>query len=97
MELVSFDNEKIKELLKRNSVSKLGVFGSTVRNEDNSESDVDLLVEFSKSKGLLAVIKLERELEEIIGRKIDLVTEKSISPYLRKNVLNDLKIIYEEK
>ena len=97
MELLLFENEQIKELLKQNAVSKLGVFGSSARNEETDESDIDLLVEFSKTQGLLAVIKLERELEKILGKKIDLVTEKSISPYLRSRILKELKIIYEEK
>lgn len=95
--MLFFENEQIKELLKRNFVSKLGVFGSVARNEDTEDSDIDLFVEFSKSQGLLAVIKLERELKNILGKRVDLVTEKSLSPYLRKSILDELKIIYEEK
>lgn len=97
MEMLFFENEQIKELLKRNFVSKLGIFGSVARNEDTEDSDIDLLVEFSKTQGLLAVIKLERELKNILGKRVDLVTEKSLSPYLRKSILDELKIIYEEK
>ncbi len=95
MELQLFENKQIRNLLLKNSVSMLGVFGSIARGEETKDSDIDLLVEFSGTQGLLTVIKLERELEKILGRKIDLVTKKSISPYLRKIILKDLKIIYE--
>ena len=73
----------------------LGVFGSVARGEAVEQSDVDLLVRFDKSKGLLALIKLERELADAIGKKVDLLTEASISPYLRDRILGEVQVIYE--
>ncbi len=97
METQLFNSEEIKKLLIQNSVLMLGVFGSAARGEETEDSDIDLLVKFSENQSLLSVIKLERELEKILGRKIDLVTEQSISPYLRDIILNELKIVYKKK
>ncbi|MBC8323346.1 MAG: hypothetical protein H8E70_07245 [Candidatus Marinimicrobia bacterium] len=51
-------------------------------------------VEFANRKSLLGVVKLERKLSEALGKKVDLVTEEAISPYILKDVLRDLEIIY---
>jgi hypothetical protein len=72
----------------------IGVFGSTVRGEARKDSDIDLLVRFSKRKSLLAVVRLERELSESLGRKVDLLTEGALSPYLRERILNEMRVVY---
>jgi len=73
----------------------IGIFGSMARGEATDKSDIDLLVKFSKRKSLLALVKLERELSTILGRKVDLLTEAAISPYLRERIMHDLQVIYE--
>ena len=73
----------------------LGVFGSVARGEATAQSDVDLLVEFSNRKSLLPVISLERQLSDALGRKVDVLTEAALSPYLRSRILRDLTVIYE--
>ena len=73
----------------------IGIFGSMARGEATDKSDIDLLVKFSKRKSLLALVKLERELSTILGRKVDLLTEAAISPYLREQIMHDLQVIYE--
>ena len=65
------------------------------RGEDNKKSDIDLLVRFSTRKSLLSVVRLERELSEALGRKVDLLTEAAISPYLRERIMKELQVIYE--
>ena len=90
-----FDTKKLIEICRENDVSKIGVFGSVARGEANDESDIDLLVEFSRRKSLLALVALERQLGAALGRKVDLLTEAAISPYLRQRILNDLQVIYE--
>lgn len=72
----------------------VGVFGSMARGEAKKKSDIDLLVRFSKRKSLLATARLERTLTEALGRKVDLLTENSISPYIREKVLQEMKVIY---
>ena len=73
----------------------IGVFGSAARGEITKQSDIDLLVKFSKRKSLLALVRLERELSNALGRKVDLLTEADISQYLRERILRELQVIYE--
>ena len=90
-----FDTKKLIEVCQQNDVIKVGVFGSIARGESTERSDVDLLVEFSKRKSLLALVALERKISAAIGRKVDLLTEAALSPYLRGRILHELKVIYE--
>ena len=46
---------------------------------------------------MLAVVRLERELSEALGRKVDLLTEAAISPYLRERILKDMRVVYEKR
>jgi len=94
MSVISFDTEKLFAICQENDVSMLAVFGSVARGEASEQSDIDLLVKFSKGKGLLALVRLERILSEALGRKVDLLTEAAISPYIRDNILNDLQVLY---
>ncbi|MBI5945696.1 MAG: nucleotidyltransferase family protein [Chloroflexi bacterium] len=72
----------------------VGIFGSMVRGEARKDSDIDLIVRFSKRKSLLSMVRLERELAEALGRKVDLLTEASISPYMRERVLQEMQVVY---
>jgi len=65
------------------------------RGEATEQSDIDLLVRFSKRKSLLALVRLEREASAVLGRKVDLLTEAAISPYLRDRIKRELRVIYE--
>ncbi len=95
MQTISIDMHSLIEICRRNDVSKLGVFGSTVRGEATETSDIDILVYFSKPKSLLALVKLKRELSIALQKKVDLLTEAAISPYLRDKILSELEVIYE--
>jgi predicted nucleotidyltransferase len=95
MATVPFDTDKLIEICRQNDVSKVGVFGSMARGEANEQSDIDLIVEFSKRKSLLALVTLERRISAALGRKVDLLTEAALSPYLRDKILRDLQVIYE--
>ena len=57
------------------------------------ERDIDILVEFSQTKSLLTMVRIERELSDFIGVKVDLLTEASISPYLIDRIKNEAKVI----
>ena len=87
--------KKIISILARYRVKKIAVFGSYARGEAKPESDVDLLVEFSERKSLLDLVGIEQELSEALGVKADLLTEKSISPYLIDRIKKEMKVIYE--
>ena len=90
-----FDAEQLIEICRKNDVTRIGVFGSAARGEATEGSDIDLIVEFSKRKSLLAVVALERKISAVIGRKVDLLTEAALSPYLRGRILRELQVIYE--
>ncbi len=62
--------------------------------EDSASSDIDLVVRFAKPKSLLSLVRLERQLSTVLGRKVDLLTESAISPYLKDRILNELMVIY---
>jgi predicted nucleotidyltransferase len=86
--------EEIKPSLKEKyGVKKIGVFGSYVRGEEKEESDLDVLVEFEKSKSLslLDFIRLENYLSDELGIKVDLVEKDSLKPRIRKHVLEEVE------
>jgi len=83
----------IIDTLKKFGVKKASLFGSVVRSETTMESDVDLLVEFKGRKSLLDLVRLKTRLEELLGRKVDVLTYKSINPRLKKRILNEQKVI----
>jgi predicted nucleotidyltransferase len=95
MTIYSFDVPRLIDICRQNDISMVGVFGSMARGEAKKTSDIDLLVRFSKRKSLLAVVRLERELSEALGRKVDLLTEAAISPYLRERILKEMQVVYE--
>lgn len=74
-----------------------GIFGSLANGEFGPKSDIDILVRFRISPGFVKFIQLENELGRVLRRKVDLVTESSLSPHFRNDVLKQLKVVYEEK
>ncbi len=85
---------EVAALCRKYHAQTLNMFGSMARGEARPESDIDLLVRFSEPVTLLQLVALERELSAILGRKVDLVTEASISPYLRKQILKEQRSVY---
>jgi len=85
---------KLVRLLRDRGAIKVAVFGSYLRDEEKPGSDIDIIVEFSMRKSLLDLVKIERELTEALGIKVDLLTEKSISPYMIDAVKREMKVIY---
>ena len=71
-------------------VRKIGVFGSVARDEQTDESDIDLLVEFSRPVGFVTFMRLEHFLSERLGRPVDLVTSDSLKPVIRQDVLSEV-------
>ncbi len=86
--------KKIAQALRNQGARKIAVFGSYVRGEERPGSDIDVLVEFSGRKSLLDLVRMERELSEVLGIKVDLLTEKSISPYLINTIRKEMEVIY---
>ena len=89
-----FQTDALKELCRHYEVARLAVFGSTARNEATEDSDLDLLVGFTQPKGFFDFCSFELKLEQATQHKVDLVTENSLSPRFRNEVLRDLKDLY---
>jgi len=85
---------EIIDFLKSKGATKVAVFGSYIRDEETQKSDLDLIVEFPEDMSLLKFVRIERELSEKIGIKVDLLTEEYISPYIIDNVRQQMKVIY---
>lgn len=89
-----YDLKKIIiEVLKKHSVKRAALFGSIAREEPTSESDIDLLIEFEGRKSLLDLAALKIELQELLKKKVDVLTYKSIHPLLREKILGEQKIL----
>ena len=83
--------ELILEHLKDYHPISVGIFGSYARGENKSSSDIDILVKFKNAPSLLTVIRLENELSEILGIKVDLVTSGAIkNKRIKKSIQKDL-------
>ncbi|HPC99135.1 MAG TPA: nucleotidyltransferase family protein [Bacteroidales bacterium] len=75
---------------------RIGIFGSFARGEQKKESDIDILVKFRNTISLLELARIQRELSQMLGREIDIVTENSLkNENLKKYIYKDLKIIFE--
>ncbi len=68
----------------------IGIFGSYARSEENTESDIDILIDPAEQTNLLDIIGAEQSLTEILNRKIDLITLRSLNPNIKPSILNDL-------
>lgn len=86
MNLSEGKKETIVRELEDEGAERIELFGSFAREDADSESDVDLLVSFSGSKTLLEVARIERELSELIGIDVDIVTEQSLSPHIADRI-----------
>jgi predicted nucleotidyltransferase len=93
--VLPFDTHALIEICRENDVTMVGLVGSMARGEADAESDIDLVVRFAKPRSLIGVIALEQRLEAALGRDVDLLTEASLSPYLRERMLRDLQVLYE--
>ena len=89
--------ELIKTHLLKCNAEKIGIFGSYARMEHEPESDIDVLVRFNDRKSLLELVQIERRLSELTGVKVDLLTEKSISPLLKNRIKQEEKVLYEQQ
>ena len=80
---------KILPILQQYGVKRVGLFGSCVRGEMREDSDIDILVEIEKDISLLDFVGLKLEIEEALGKKVDLVEYNTIKPLLRERILNE--------
>ncbi|HCU25382.1 MAG TPA: hypothetical protein DF383_10205, partial [Deltaproteobacteria bacterium] len=81
--------EEILRLASQYGASDVRVFGSAARGEERSDSDLDLLVELEPNRSLLDRIGLIQDLEDLLGRKVEVVNQKALHWYLRKRILQE--------
>ena len=88
---------KLKQLLpllsERYHVQTLGVFGSYVRQEQRTDSDLDILVTFSETPSLLKFIELEYYLSDVFGIKVDLVMKDALKPAIGTQILKEVMLV----
>ncbi|MHC4121399.1 MAG: nucleotidyltransferase family protein [Planctomycetota bacterium] len=89
--------DKLIEFCKRNYIKKLSLFGSALRGSLHPDSDIDLLVEFEEghTPGLFSIVKMEMELADALGRKVDLRTPEDLSRYFRDEVIRNARLEYQ--
>ena len=96
--MIPFNSKAISNIFKENDVKFAALFGSRARGNNRKNSDFDILIRYRKNdKSLLDFIGLEQSLSDVLGKKVDLVTEDSLHPYVKKEVEKDLKIIYGKR
>jgi uncharacterized protein len=85
---LTYDKSALAELCRRHRVFRLALFGSVLRGDERSDSDVDLLVSFEPGAvpGMLGFAAIEAELSELLGRRVDLRTAEELSPHFRTAV-----------
>ena len=88
-EIIRLLRQHREELRKRFGVKSLAIFGSVARGEAGPESDVDILVEFESPPGFDGYMALKFYLEDLLGRKVDLVMKSALKPWARDVVLRE--------
>jgi len=94
---IDIPQDKIKTFCQRHRIQRLAVFGSALRDNFDSDSDVDVLVEFAPGAriGMIRLAALEFELSAIIGRKVDMNTPGFLNPHFRQQVISAAEVQYE--
>lgn len=87
--------DRIADICRRYGVHELAIFGSAVGPEFGPKSDIDLLVEFESDAevGFLTLAGMQRELSEILGRKVDLVPKGGLKPLIREAVISSAEVL----
>lgn len=92
-DLVRENRAEILELAREHGALEIRLFGSAASGDDTAKSDLDFLVRMEEGRSLFDFIGLWQDLEELLGCKIDLVSEEGISPYLEKTILEEARPI----
>ena len=90
-------SQKIADYFTNKPVKKAFLFGSVVRDEQDEQSDIDILVELDYSKPIgLGFVKMKLELEDLLKRKVDILTSQSVSKYIQPFIDSEKILIYEK-
>lgn len=89
-DLLAMLEENIPTLTNLYQIESIGIFGSFVKDEQDQDSDLDILISFSEIPGLFSFIELENKLSSILGIKVDLVMEDALKPGIAKRILDEV-------
>jgi uncharacterized protein len=97
--LLAVDRELLADFCRRHCICRLALFGSVLRTDFREDSDIDVLVEFASGHtvGLIRLAGIERELSEMLGRKVDMRTPADLSRYFRDEVVRGAEVLYDER
>ena len=90
-ELIQNKKEDILRLSAQHGARNIRIFGSVSRGEESADSDIDILVELDKGRSLLDISGLTLDLQQLLGRKVDVLTEKSLHWYIRDKILKEAR------
>ncbi len=85
---------ELKEICQKENITYLALFGSYKTEEADENSDIDFIVKIKGNQSLFKLIKISQEISQIFGKKVDLLTENSISPYILENIKNGMEVVY---
>ena len=86
--------EKVTPILRKHQIKRAGIFGSVVTGYTTKKSDIDIVVQLGKDISLLEFVRIKYELEDLLGRKVDLVEYQAIKPRLKEKILSEEIRIY---
>jgi len=95
---IDLPKDSITPFCIQHQIKRLALFGSVLRDDFHSDSDIDIIVEFVPGKrvGMLTMSRIERELSQIFdGRKVDLSTPAELSRYFREDVMQKAEVCYD--
>lgn len=91
-EVIKILSEHKEELRKKYKIKEIKIFGSYVKGEQKETSDIDLIVDFGETPTFIELVKIEEELEKVLGVKVDLLTEESISTFIKPYIREVVKV-----
>jgi predicted nucleotidyltransferase len=81
--------ESIISVVERNGGTKVRIFGSLARGEGLTDSDVDILIELDPGRSLLDILAIKQDLEDLLHRNVDVLTESAVSPYIKDDIMSE--------
>ncbi|MGD0856274.1 MAG: nucleotidyltransferase family protein [Dehalococcoidia bacterium] len=85
--------QHMEELERDYCAKNIGIFGSHAVGSQRINSDIDILVEFSQPVGFIKFLELEKHLENLLGKRVDLVTKDALKPYMGQRILEEVKYL----
>lgn len=84
-----FNPDTVRAIAEQHGATNVRVFGSFARGDHNPDSDLDVLIELQPGRSLLDLIAIKQDLQDLLGRRVDVVTERSLSPYFRDSICRE--------